>query len=201
MGNWSSIPLENSAAILPHLRGLCPSTTAVSGCGAVPARSSISWNFWLAPQVGRAESSSQREPLGNEVQMLAMKSQVCMHRNVRHKAIWNEASIATALVSLFEMREKVIDIPTMNLLLWFRICNSYSFRQSLNTAWICQCLMTVHLKWMNECTESWSPYVECQDDTLTFVRNLSGTFVIQASRVHIFRAKPTLSQNPSSCKR
>lgn len=94
---------------------------------ATPLQASISWNFWLALQVCRVESSSQREPVGNEVQMLAMKSQVCMHRNVRHKAIWMEVPIATALVCLFEMREKVIEILNMNLLLCFRICNSYSY--------------------------------------------------------------------------
>lgn len=97
--------------------------SVVEGCSSA---ASISWNFWLAPQVGRVESSSQREPSGNEIQMLAMKSQVCVHRNVRHKAIWMEAPIATALVCLFEMREKVIDTLNMNLLLCFRIWTSYS---------------------------------------------------------------------------
>lgn len=73
------------------------------------------------------ESSSQREPLGNEIQMLAMKSEVYVHRNVRHKAVWMEAPLATALVCLFEMRGKVIDTLNMNLLLCFRIWNSYSY--------------------------------------------------------------------------
>lgn len=59
------------------------------------------------------KSHSQRE--GKEMQI----SQVRTHRNVMDKGIWMGTLTATALVCLFEKRDKDIDILNVNLCLFY----------------------------------------------------------------------------------